>query len=335
MDAICVVPPLTSHTRRSAGRPPAGRATDPGQRSPGPRRGFTLIEMLTVVVIIGILASLVTGAVIRARIAARIAAIGLEISQLDAALKAYKQKHNRYPPDFSAIDTPQGRAAVIRHLENAFPRYNMPGNRTDKKWGHLQHRLLRAYGVNIDDLDPSAALVFWLGGLPEGPDSRRLIGFSANPRDPFDFGDLNGNGIHDPGESWGSRLPRLFEFDPGRLKLDDDGVWRYYPDTGGSGKNAPYVYFRASNRGYDGHPGFSSATHSEWGSTRPCFDTRVPLDASGTTFDWVNRDWFQIRAAGLDGVFGTGREFPTGGDYDDASYDDITNFSGGTLEDKM
>ena len=92
---------------------------------------------------------------------------------------------------------------------------------------------------------------------------------------------------------------------------------------------------RASNRGYNDHPGFSSATHPEWGSTRPCLDTRVPLDAAGTTFDWVKRDSFQIRAAGLDGVFGTGREYPTGGDYDDATYDDQTNFSPGTLEDKM
>ncbi len=321
MDAISVVPPLTSHTRRSPGRPRAVREADPGQRSPGPRRGFTLIEMLTVVVIIGILASLVTGAVIRARVKARVLIIGIEISQLDAALKAYKQKHNGYPPDFSAINTPQGKAAVLRHLSKAFPRYTPDGADVDAKWTYFADQVRTASGLEVNNLDPSSALVFWLGGLPDRPGSRRLIGFSANPRNPF------GNSA--------SRIAPLFEFDPGRLKLDDDGVLRYYPDTGGSGENAPYVYFRAGNRGYNDHPGFSSATHTEWGSTRPCLDTRVPLDSAGTTFDWANRDSFQIRAAGLDGVFGLGREFPTGGDYDDASFDDITNFSGGTLEDKM
>lgn len=316
--------------------PPAG--------VPGPRRGFTLVEMLTVVVIIGILASLITGVVIRARIRGKITVIGVEINQLDMALKQYKQKHGEYPPDFTNTGTTQGRAAVIRHLSKAFPRFVLSGD-TDTKWTKLQIKLLRGYGVDLHKLDPAAALVFWLGGLPEGRDSMKLIGFSANPRDPFDFGeDVNGNGQLDGGEDInnngeldrGSRLPPLFEFDPKRLKKCEHGVFRYYPEVGGGGETAPYVYFRGGSRGYDGHPGFASTTHHpEWGSTGPCRDTRVPLDGAGTKFDWINGDSFQIRATGLDGVFGSGTLFPTGEDYDSPTYDDQTNFSKGTLEDEM
>jgi prepilin-type N-terminal cleavage/methylation domain-containing protein len=336
MDTTCFDVPRTPAAGRP-GRPvPDRRTAASAQRLLAARPGFTLVEMLTVIVIIGILASLITGAVQRARVHARNAAITIEINAgLEAALKQYKQKFGKYPPDFAGVSSDAAaRAAVIRYLGIAFPRYSPPGASPEDKWNGLQQRLLKAYGLNLNAMDPAAALVFWLGGLPEGPSSLRLVGFSANPRDPFYFDDANNNGVHDANENLGSRLPALFEFDPSRLKFED-GVFRYYPDIGGAGQNAPYVYFRASSHGYDGHPVFSSTAHPEWGTTGPCWDTRVPLDSTGTKFDWVNRDSFQIRSAGLDGIFGIGKDFPRGDDYDDATYDDLTNFSGGTLESKM
>jgi hypothetical protein len=315
--------------------------------------------MLTVIVIIGILAGMITGAVIVVKAKARVTVIGIEISQLDAALKQYKLDHGSYPPDFAGLGgTPAerdiARRAVLRHLTTAFPRYRpgVPsGSLESDPWERLKDDIEQA-GLPrefIDRLDPSSALVFWLGGLPEGPGSKRLIGFSANARNPFDS--LANSA---------SRVKRLFEFDPGRLRLDDDGVLRYYPDTGGGGENAPYVYFKASNgiygfRAPDGsyieHPGFTPADYGypEWGSTRPCVDTRVDVPANTPPFDWANRDTFQIRCAGLDGVFGPGVRFPSGEDYSNYSiddpttlfdettvtFDDMTNFSGGKLEDKM
>jgi prepilin-type N-terminal cleavage/methylation domain-containing protein len=342
----------TGRANKSAGRRPADwPATVRHSQWPSdPRRGFTLVEMLTVVVIIGILASLVTGAVIAAKRKAIIALTGIELNEFDRGLKAYKEGRASYPPDFAGIGPSnpaavrdRARWAVIRHLETAFPRYRVPGTTLNEKWTNLTTRLL-AYGVILDDLDPSAALVFWLGGLPDGAGSTRLIGFSANVQDPFYFEDLNKNNKYDPGQDQlGSRLPALFEFKPERLKLVD-GVLRYFPDIGGSGENAPYVYFRAGSgmygfRAQDGtyvpHPGFASTAHPEWGATGPCRDTRVPLSGSNPPFDWANRDSFQTRAAGLDGIFGTGVLFPAGDDYDTASFDDQTNFSAGTLEDKM
>ncbi len=275
------------------------------QRPAAPRRGFTLVEMLTVIVIIGILASLVTGAVMAAKRKARITVITLEISQFDRALKGYKTKYGEYPPDFSAINTPQGKAAVVRHLSKAFPRIDLGAGNTSAKFGVFASRVSAACGLDVSKLDASSALVFWLGGLPDGAGSKKLMGFSANARNPFDA-------------TSASRTQPLFEFDPQRLRINDDGVIQYFPKTGGSGENAPYVYFRPRNGNYTG---------KSWNTATPFEDTR--------TNEWMKPREFQILSAGLDGLYGTASKFPTGDDYDNEGFDNITNFSEGTLEDKM
>ena len=245
---------------------------DAKSKGSGARRGFTLIEMLAVIVIIGILATMISAAAFAALRRAKVTAIAVEISQLDLGLNAYKERLGEYPPDFTVAED------VPRHIAKAFPDYT---------------------GAMVPSGDASTAILYWLGG-PDGN------GFSANPLDPFD---------NNP-----SRIGPFFEFDPGRIRDS-----RYYPPGvpfgSSSGGFAPYVYFRANRGGgYDGHTG--------WQNARPCRDTR-----SG---GWANPYSFQIRSSGMDGRFGSGRDFPTGEDYgqDKSTYDDITNFSGkGTLED--
>ncbi len=259
------------------------------------RRGFTLVEMLAVVVIIGILAGLITAAAVQVIGTARNTRILSEIGQLDLAIKAYKEKFGDYPPDFTDAD------AVRRHLARAFP-LCPPGNYP-----------------NFANQNPSTALTFWLGGLPTGSGGV-LNGFSANPRNPFDLSP--------------SRIGPFFDFDPNRL-YDIGGALQYYPagvplgsSTQGYG---PYVYFRARYNpatrtyGYEGHPGWPAV------GVRPMRDTR----RTGNQNPWVNPETFQIRAAGLDGKFGRGVMFPTGEDYDEDQLDDLGNFADGVFEDQM
>jgi prepilin-type N-terminal cleavage/methylation domain-containing protein len=180
------------------------------------RAGFTLVEMLIVIAIIGILAGLTIPAVVGALRHAKEAAVAVEINQLDTACKAYKEKYGEYPPDFAGHRTPTWRTsaeqAVLRHLQRAFPRYqpgisavktsggyqyplgSWPGLRSDVRgnmptdpWYDSSLVQYEGWGIDIGEfisrtpsVTPSTALTFWLGGKPDwrirGDGSRILPG---------------------------------------------------------------------------------------------------------------------------------------------------------------
>ena len=178
------------------------------------RRAFTLVEMLTVIVIIGILASLITAAVIAARNRAKIAAIKMEISDLEQNIISYENKYGPMP-DFTDQD------AVLVHLKIRFPKWR-PG---------------QGASPNFSGQSPASAIVFFLGGMADG--NGGVMGFNSNPKNPFASG--------------GSRTTPLFDFDQRRLREDDNGALVYVPDTGDETAVAPYVYFRSDERrnGYE------------------------------------------------------------------------------------
>jgi prepilin-type N-terminal cleavage/methylation domain-containing protein len=130
-----------------------------------PRHGFTLVELLVVVVIIAILASFLVPAVWTAIANARDAKIKVEVALLSSAVETYKAEYGAYPPaDFSNFES---RALVLRHINRIFPR------QTDF-----------ASVAALPDLSEPQALVFWLRG------------FSPDPQSPF-FGDGDRTPIFD------------------------------------------------------------------------------------------------------------------------------------------
>jgi hypothetical protein len=253
----------------------------------------------------------------------------MELKQLEAALQSYKEKFGEYPPDFAGASvTGPAQDAVTRHLAKAFPRY--AGN-----WQNDINSVLTATTglANSTQLTPQTALMFWLGGIID-PATNTPSGFAADPTNPFQTP-----------ANCASRIKPFFDFDLTRAsrKLSGGLTLCYWPQgaVGNTASTAGAIaYFRAENSYYtmDGTPSgtIKTVADASGATVYPAGDTRLGFPATATA--WINPQSFQIFSSGLDVAYGTlsaGLQFPAGGNYTPHTFDDITNFSGGTLESAM
>lgn len=330
-------------------------------------RGFTLVELLTVMVIIGLLMGLISVAVIAARSRAKVAATGVEIAALESALHNYRSRFTDFPPDFAYCrggapgNIPSmAQGAVVQHLTRMFPRYVLAGSNTSQQWNNLRSAIQRAtqpygYSLDINYLDPATALVFFLGGIPEisnGQTTGKLLGFSANPSNPFDY-------------TSASRIGPFFDFDPTRLEATSARWLRYKPSYGAGPGAPPYIYFRAPyyymngttvvptkwqrvNTSYGVEQeelGTSQASLMRAMAVRPYYN----WSTDDKVRDWYNPKSFQIICAGADNRYGGTSEdanlgignqpavphFPKSDNVAGGHLDNQTNFCKGVLEDLL
>lgn len=181
------------------------------QRAIVARGGFTLVELLIVIVILAMLAALVTPAIMKSLAKARNSAIKAEIDMLHMALMNYQSEYGVLPPCVEPEGywttnqyTKGGPAA--KHLQRLFPRCVQPQiqlNRTG-----LPKDPIRLTQMN--------ALVAW------------LTGFTTDPINPLVPGSLR---------------VKLYEFDKSRI---DTSAAAYHPS---GKKGSPYIYFDSSSYG--------------------------------------------------------------------------------------
>ena len=302
--------------------------------------GFTLVELLMVLIIVGILVSLLTVAVSYAIRAAKQAFITTEISQLDATLQGYKNDNGGLYPPCMAIPMPSSSTPTSpsridlfnQALRKRFPRYtgDYVATRTlllSTAWKVTPIGGGTPSSLNLDRLDAAEALVFWLAGPPaptSASSSTILYGFSSNPTTPFDT-------------TTSSRSKILFSFDESRLTdADGDGWPEYTPPRNGNKTSGmpPYVYFDPPSYQYKDdqgqfpcyacYPGSLAygatsptpvgATSSflrrvnDWGFATP-YATQL---TSGLPSAWWNPKKFQIISSGLDAEYG-GSQYETAG----------------------
>lgn len=314
------------------------------------RHAFTLVELLTVITIIGILVALVSVAVYRAKLRADQARITVEIQNMDMALtRLANEAGDSYPPDFSLMyklpNDPNTyfNGEVKSYMARRFPKFRpapfkgRPGNLNTELVSlfTIESTAWKAANRAAVSLDPAEALVFWLGGMsiPAGGDSTKLKAFSANPMDPVE------------GEQQANRGATFFEFAPERLvDRDNDGWYEYIPPGNIAGGNGPpYVYFNAKSyaKKWDDPTlalvKYPTTTTSEWGFCKP-------YGSSDTPNAWQNQKKFQILSAGIDGQYGAPADdkfrlyprgeslTPTTSNYDKADLDNLSNFTDADFE---
>lgn len=288
--------------------------------------GFTLVELMIAIVIIGILMAIAIPAVGRAITTARQTAIRMEINALEGAVEQYMQKYGDYPPDGSS------REVLNRHMRRLFPRMIEPDN-------SLLVQLTSIRGsteFSVVAMDRAEALVFFLGG------------FSDNALHP-----LTGEGGPlelIPGNTLGSmdinhyqcnatRDNAFFDFDPARLTYarasdtspllsTDESVWTTAAElaqaggfdvlpvylSGGS-EPAPIVYFDSRTYGLVTPGVYNGFLHPTLGGVRPYKTGRDIKPPSGAAYGSAVEAFaaipfhkpktFQIISPGLDGIYGS------------------------------
>jgi prepilin-type N-terminal cleavage/methylation domain-containing protein len=256
------------------------------------RGGFTLVELLVVMVIIGILVAMVTPVIFQALRSAKEAEISSEVNKLAQAVEVSKNQYQDYFPDGSQGGGGGGSGGDLqRFTRKAFPEMQTQrGSRPPS------------------DLNPARAIVFWLSEVSTDP---------MNPFRPPMANQSGGKGV--------KMVHDFFSFNTGRLRT---GL--YYPpgtDPNTSGA-APYVYFcnrTYANASYDA--GGRRLKPYHYGKKR----TGQSGGSGGNQNDFAAPDSFQIIAAGMDKNMGTGGQLYSeegqgaGGGGDFITYDDEDN----------
>jgi prepilin-type N-terminal cleavage/methylation domain-containing protein len=279
------------------------------------RLGFTLVELLIAIAIIGILMSLTVTAVTRAITRGRETASRLEINALSQAIEQYSLKYGDYPPDGSSEQV------LLRHVRKIFPRISAQDLA-------LLTQLTRVRGssnFSAVAMDRGEALVFFLGG------------FSGDPTRPFtgEGGPLKQVG-NDPMniasyEYNGTRDNAFYDFDTNRLTIARNAAGVLLstdekllglgsePTLGGEdqlpaylarvGTPTPLIYFDSrtyGNIGSAGAPMYNGylAGNTEYGGVRPYMTNGNTGGATFADVKFHNDSTFQIISPGLDGVFG-------------------------------
>lgn len=309
-----------------------------------PPRGFTLVELMIVIVIIGVLVAMIMPAIAGAFRNARDAQVISEISNLSAAIASFKVSYGIEPPSrIELYETAAGWTGTSAITVNSRALIR-------RMWPQFDFTLARDINGDGDTNDTvrmnaGECLLFFLGGIldgdpacgyalktanniPETPPAASPSGFSKNPANPFARG--------------GNREGPFFDFDISRL-IDTDPpppanvakAYEYRDSMPGQSK--PLLYFSS----YEGQGYRMTGALMEISATQPVGTLTSVYMVSPTSPQKPQS--FQIISPGADGDYGIGGLFrPSSAEADlpktgvpatdrSAEWDNLTNFQNGRL----
>lgn len=291
----------------------------PARHASHNRPGFTLIELMVVIVIIGILMALILPALASVRRNVQQAAVSTELTQLDQAIASFKARFGIEPPSSLTIPTSESGWS------------NVDRQKVLSIWEQFDFStcggLTGGYPASPVFLNGAECLTFFLGGMNSGtPSSATLIGFSKNPATPWSTAGENRD------------VPFFDGFKSDRLvDVDGDGAVEFLdalPDQktpllylSSQGKNYRKANLADAFDDYDVYDNVADAIASP-DDLSFCYlqsDGKTPHRAQG----------YQIISPGFDGLYGVGGVYTDGSELigpRSAEADNITNFSGGVLQ---